>query len=170
MANYCDYDMKIKGTKENCKKWLKKMSDCDEYNSFYGIFDAVVYDEGGTDESYYMYISGDCAWSLETCCRASGYSGGIDLFAENTLELSLIMEAWSTEIGWGFQEHYIYKHGQCIVDECRDYAEWYWDKDVYKTYKELKDEYPDAPVEGEFDEDGYVHIGGFEDSYCDYSI
>lgn len=170
MPNYCSYDMKIRGTKENCKKWHSKMTDYNEANHFFRFFDATIYDEGGTDELYYMCICGDCAWSLETCCRDSGYSEGVDLFAVNTSELSLIMEAWSTEPGMGFQEHYIYDKGQCIADECENYSEWYWNRSEYDSYDDFKKDYDIVPAQEQFDDDGYARMGGFGYSYGCYSI
>ena len=122
MPNYCNYTMKIKGMKEKCDRWLDKLRDYDEDNHFWRIFESEVYDEGGTENDYYMCISGYCAWSLESCCR-SGYTEE-DLFEKNTRQFGLVMEAWSEEPGIGFQEHYIYNKGDCIKDECVDAAFW----------------------------------------------
>ena len=171
MPNYCGYTIKIMGTKENCEKWIKKMEDYNEENHFYRIFDADVYECGGTESNYFMCISGDCAWSLESCCRASGYSNGVDLFEVNTRELNLVMEAWSEEPGIGFQEHYIYNKGECEADECED-AEFWWSEmiDGYGSYEDLKKNYPNAPSEEEFREtDGDIIVGGF-DNYCQWNI
>ena len=133
MPNYCDFNMKIKGKKQDCQKWLDKMRDrdgrdCyDEENHFWRMWDVSVYDEEGTDDDYMMLISGVCAWSLETCCRASGYSEGIDLFEVNSKDLNIVMEAHSEELGMGFREHYIYDKGECLVDECYEV----YDKDAF---------------------------------------
>lgn len=169
MANNCFYQMTIIGTKENCKAWLKKMQSYDEKNHFFRIFDAHVFDEysmpGGN--KYRMDISGDCAWSLATCCMASGYSNGQDLFAINTRDLRLKMEAYSEECGMGFSEHYVYDNGECLVNECVDFDEIFWDKNEFATYDEFKKDYIESyvatpPAESEFDEDGWCRIGGFD--------
>lgn len=118
MANNCEYSIKIKGTRENCYKFLNKMTDYDEPNHFYRMFSAIDSAEEGTDDNFEMRIYGDCAWSLESCCRASGYSNGVDLFAVNTKDLDLELEAWSRETGFDFDEHYIYKKGECLESEC----------------------------------------------------
>lgn len=166
MANNCYYEMMIKGSKENCRKWLRKMKSYDEPNHFWRIFDATVYDEQGTDDEYYINIMGDCAWSLESCCRTSGYSNGVDLFAVNTKELNICMEAYSREEGIGFEEHYIYDNdGICIVEECVDYLEIYWDKNECPDFETYKKEYEisDSVKESDFNEDGYHAEGGFPD-------
>lgn len=91
------------------------------------MWDVCVYDEEGTDDDYMMLISGVCAWSLESCCRASGYSEGVDLFEVNSKDLNIVMEAHSEELGMGFREHYIYDKGKCLADECYEV----YDKDAF---------------------------------------
>ncbi len=167
MANNCWYEMLIKGTQENCYNFLKKMKSYDENDHFYRIFDACVVDEGHDGESnYFMVISGDCAWSLDSCCRASGYSNGIDLFSVNTKAFKLKLEAYSEEPGFEFQEHYIYDNGKCIICECVDYAEWFWDRSE-QTFEEYKKEMgeclPSSLTERDFNEEGYYYAGGFGD-------
>lgn len=165
MANFCRYEMKVKGTRESCEKWLKRMRSYDEPNHFFRMFEPISIDEqGGSKSEYYMILSGDCAWSLETCCRTSGYSHGKDLFAENSSELHITMEAYSEEPGIGFQEHYIYRNGECIADECEDRAEWYWDKTEYPAFELFKrdNKLPDGVSEHDFD-DGIYRFGGFRE-------
>ena len=164
MANYCQYEMKIKGTRENCEQWLKRMRSYDEPNHFFRLFKPVcITEEGGSGSEHYMILYGDCAWSLESCCRTSGYSGGKDLFAENSRELNITMEAYSEEPGIGFQEHFIYRNGECIADECVDWAEWYWDKSEYPSFELFKryNTLPDGVTENDFDE-GFYQFGGFQ--------
>lgn len=165
MANYCRYEMKIKGTRESCEQWFERMCHDDDPKHFRRLFEPVNIDEqGGSESEYYMILSGDCAWSLETCCRKSGYSIGKDLFAENSRELHITMEAYSSEPGIGFQEHYIYQNGECIADKCVDWIEWYWDKTEYPTFELFKRDVnlPDSVTENDFD-DGVYQVGGFQD-------
>lgn len=164
MANYCHYEMKIKGSRKNCEQWLKKMKSYDEENHFHRMFEPICIEEQGWSGSEYsMVLSGDCAWSLETCCRVSGYSNGVDLFAENSRDLHITMEAYSEEPGIGFQEHYIYRNGECIADECVDYTEWYWDKAESPYFETFKREVnlPDCVTERDFS-DGIYQLGGFQ--------
>lgn len=168
MANNCFYQITVVGEKASCEEWLRRMKDYDARNHFYRMFIVEVDNEEVlTNGDYKMQISGDCAWSLESCCRASGYSHGVDLFAVNTEELGLDMEAYSEECGLEFAEHYIYKHGECVVDDVEDFREYFWDRVQFKTYEEYKDYYIEQyeetpPDENMFDEDGVCKVGGFE--------
>ena len=162
MPNYCFYSMKIKGTKKSCEEWLYKMRYYNHNNHFYRIFEADIIDEGGYENDYYMVISGNCAWSLESCCRGSGYAES-DLFAINSKELRIIMEAYSEEPGCCFQEHYVYKKGECEVDECVEWKEIYWDEDEY-SFEEWKEKFniPDEVTE-DYLYENYYTTGGFEE-------
>lgn len=168
MANLCDFFMKIRGTEADCRKWLEQMKDHQSEKHFYRMDDIYVSEAEGTEKEYHMVLHGLCAWSLETCCRVSGYAKGTDLFAVHTAELNILMEAWGEETGMGFQEHYIYKKGECILEECKDYEEFFWDRKEYPTYAELKKEIPDAPDESAFVED-VAGVGGIE-NYGEWSI
>lgn len=163
MPNLCYYEMKIKGTKENCEQWVRKMESYDEPDHFFRMFSPIECDGEGTDDDYSMKIWGDCAWSLESCCR-SGYTNE-DLFAKNTKALNLDMEVFSQEEGCEFQEHYIYKKGECICDECVDWEEYYYDTCEFDTFEKFKTEYdlPSDLTEDDLDEGEYYHVGGFED-------
>ena len=97
---------------------------------------------------------GDCAWSVESCCRASGYSNGVDLLELNTRELNLDVQIFSQEPGMAFEEEYLYKHGECIVDECNDLKTISWDLEQYPTYEQLKASIgPTCPEEDLFEGD-----------------
>lgn len=163
MANDCYYEMMIQGNRRDCEQWIKRMESYDEPNHFYRIHSSDIYEEGGNDDDYYIKVSGDCAWSLESCCRTSGYSDGIDLFAVNTKELNLRMEAYSQEEGIGFQEHYIYDKGECIADECEDWTSIFYDETEYSSFEEFKTEnnIPEYVTEEDLN-DGCYEAGGFD--------
>lgn len=162
MANNCYYEMKVQGKKSDCEEWLKRMRSYEEPNHFWRIFSSDVYEECGDNEDYYIKICGDCAWSLESCCRTSGYSGGVDLFAVNTKELNLRMEAYSQEEGFGFQEHYIYDKGECLAAECEDWTSIYYDSPEFPSFEDFKAEFdiPECIEEADLN-DGYYESGGF---------
>jgi len=167
MANNCYFSMKVNGSKENREAWIRKMTDYEEPDYFHRIFTVDVYD----DDEESTYIKGDCAWSIETCCRESGYSGGVDLLAKNTKDLVLDVEIWSEEPGLAFQEHYIYKKGKCEADECVEFHEYYWDTSEYPTFEEYNKEEWDGecPAAEEDFDDGQARVGGFE-GYCNWNI
>jgi len=176
MPNYCDYRLKVKGDKANCEKFLKKLEDYNEPNHFFRIFESDVIDEGDD----YLVISGNCAWSLNACCGPDGYANGVDLFAVNTKDLNVEMEAWSKEEdGCFFEEYYLYKNGECLADEemAIDECPPEWDKEYYPTFEEYVEDYfgdiENCPwTEADFDENGFctsVEEGGFE-NWGEFSI
>ena len=61
MPNYCDYEMKIKGTKKNCEEWLSRMNDYEKE-----LFKKVLHRD--IDEIY-------SAEGCEIC--GNGYKGRI---------------------------------------------------------------------------------------------
>lgn len=159
--------MLVKGRKEDCDKWLAKMKSYDEPNHFFRIFDATVIEEYEENGGHCMRISGDCAWSLYSCC-IDGYPT-VDLFTENTRELHLKMEVYSSEPGMCFQEHYIYEYGECLANESRDYTEYYWDRREYPDFEEYRreEDIPDDVKESDFNEE-ICSVGGFP--VWDFSI
>lgn len=171
MANLCSYSMRIKGTKENVYEFYKRMEDYDRPNHLWRL-EADIYNEcTNVDGSTIIDVAGSCAWSIESCCRASGYSGGVDLFEVNSRELNLEIESWSDECGCAFQEHYLYKNGECLIDDCVDWHEYYYDESEYESFEEFKEELgiPDYVTEDDLDDGEYYHSGGF-DNYCEFQI
>lgn len=128
MANNCDYNMRVRGTKENVYEFHKRMRDYDSPNHLFRMFAADIYDEfQNEDGTTTIDIGGYCAWSIESCCRASGYSNGVDLFEVNTRELGLKLECWSNEEGMCFQEHYLYDNGECQISDSVDWHVYCFD-------------------------------------------
>ena len=172
MANNCFYTMRVKGKKENVMEFHKRMEDYDAPNHLFRMFSADITDEWeNNDDTVTIEVLGDCAWSIESCCRASGYSGGTDLFAVNSKELGLVIECYSDECGIGFQEHYLYDHGECLADECVDWCEYYYEEDKYESFEEFKKEYnlPEDATEDDLNDNGCYEVGGFP-YYCEFSI
>lgn len=118
MANCCCFTILLKGDRINCMSFLQKLNSCEEENHFFGTH-GTLGDEYYTSGSYRMVIYGECRWSLESCCR-EGSPAHTDLFAVNTRDLNLVLEAYSDEDGFDFQEHYIYDNGECKACECVD--------------------------------------------------
>jgi hypothetical protein len=163
--------MRIKGTKENVYEFHKRMSDYNIPTHLYRIFETDIYSETeNKDGTVSIDVGGTCAWSIETCCRASGYSSGIDLFEVNSRELNLEIESWSDECGMCFQEHYLYKNGECLIDECVDWYEYFYDEDDYDSFEDFKREndLPDDLTEEDLI-DNCFNMGGFVD-YCEFQI
>ena len=172
MSNLCSYSMRIKGERENVYEFHKRMEDYDMPNHLWRIFEADIYDEcENEDGTITIDVAGSCAWSIESCCRASGYSEGVDLFEVNSRELNLEIESWSDECGCAFQEHYHYKNGECLIDESVEWHEYYYDEDDYESFEEFKKELdlPDDVTEDDLVDGCYYYDGGF-DNYCEFVI
>ena len=140
MPNYCDYQMKIKGSKSA----IKRVVDCLKANYNYGegkpkhkhffrVFD--VYDdaemEDNGDGTYTLFVWGDCAWSVHSAMISKTSESyyhylkteypqdfmGTTLFEESK---DCEIEVFSEEGGCGFSEHYLFKNGKCLIDDCVD--------------------------------------------------
>lgn len=162
--------MRIKGINNNVFEFYNRMTDYEKPNHLYRMFSADICEEHkGENGITSIDVSGDCAWSIESCCR-TGYTGGVDLLKVNSEELGLEIEIWSEESGMCFQEHYLYKHGQCLIDSCVDWQEIYYDKYEYETFEEFREDWklPSDVTEKDL-LDGCYYVGGF-DNYCEFCI
>ena len=139
MPNYCDYEMKITGS----KKAINRVIEClkADYNygigkpahkHFFRVFECYGDDEDFVNEGNGVFskvVWGYCAWSIHSCMlKGESYSYyntcknshpdifmGTDL-AEQSEDCTI--EAFSEEPGIGFSEHYLFKNGVCFIDEC----------------------------------------------------
>lgn len=150
MPNYCNFDMKIKGSKNA----IKRVIDClkADYNYQVGkpthkhmfrVFD--VEDESdlvkNTDGTYTKYLYGDCAWSVFSCMCSGEHTyyndckkAHPDIFMGTTLEeqsKDCEIEVFSEEEGMAFSEHYLYRNGKLEIDDCED-IEIIEDSDEYE--------------------------------------
>ena len=129
-----------------------------------------------------VYISGYCAWSVETCMGESGYAKNCPedstSLQESSEELHLMIEVYSKESGMEFAEHYLYDKGKEVENEERDYEEFWYDEseDYINLLVEEKDEYTKEntkdldnfeafkllfDLEDCYFEDGYAYRGGY---------
>lgn len=169
MPNYCEYVMRVKGEPRNVDRFVNLMkADYDEPKHFWRIFDAEVFDEECIDRMKIVDISGDCAWSVHSCMRDGfGTYADENPKSSTTLEeqselLQLAIEVYGSEPGVGFQEHYLYKNGEEIINDCEDYSEMYFEDEAdFESMKEQR--YCDGLSWDEVDEDGYIKTGGIED-------
>ncbi len=140
MANNCEYDLRIKGSKEALELFEniityggdedKSAEFCKNNKYFYRIFSAEKYDfsEDGTQMSF----AGDCAWSVASSFQLDGEQEFVSP-DENQITLSQFCkehqcecEVWSEEPGLCFAEHlHILPDGTKDVDDCLDYQEEY---------------------------------------------
>ena len=71
MPNYCDYEMKIKGTKKNCEEWLSRMNDYEKENHFWRIFDADIAETNPFISFEFFFLPQYCEILLLNVCAAS---------------------------------------------------------------------------------------------------
>ena len=131
MANYCDFEMVVRGKSESVDIFYRYLSD-DENSpkNVARIFSAEIDSESVNDEGIKtMKIFGDCAWSIYSCMCEGKYAyftenkdadSNLTCLREATEELSLEVEVRAKEEGMGFWEHYHYKDGECLCDDSGD--------------------------------------------------
>ena len=138
MPNYCNYEMKIKGSKEAIQRVIACLEADYNYNigkpkhkHFFRVF-SVYYEENemkvNEDGTFTQFLWGNCAWSVYSC-MCSGehtyYNNCKNDFGENFMATTLQeqsqdceIEVFGEEEGIGFSEHYIFKNGEMLVDDC----------------------------------------------------
>lgn len=176
MPNYCDYQMEVKGNQDNVLEFIKIMQsdyhinsngECDCDRHFWRVFEANVEDKGSNGDIYYAIIGGYCAWSVVTCmCDGIGSynnsyknAGGTTLKNESK-RLNLTIEVFSKEPGMCFMEHIVYKNGECLVDDCVDYYEYYTGD--FESVDEMNKEYDTQFTQEEFESDEWIGVGGLD--------
>ena len=150
MPNYCDYELKIKGEKENVMKVVSYLqadysyengySNCTADKHFFRVFEAdTAYEQIEDDGLFSVVVYGYCAWSVY-CCMFKGVHTYYNDWTEGkkaklnepfkginmediTKELNLTVEIFSSEPGVGFMEHYLVENGEILVNECVKYYE-----------------------------------------------
>lgn len=131
MANSCDYELRIQGSKKDCEEFRKIINYEKDGEQFHRIFSTDLVYEDGDDESHRMTFAGDCAWSA-LCSFQSEHAkddGKITL-AEACEKYHLEAEIWTAEPGCEFAEHFQFdENGDEIFNECYDYKEKYNEKE-----------------------------------------
>lgn len=104
MANVCTFEMRIRGTKENCYKMVNSDIPC---------YDAYIADEYGTDSDYMVYVNGECRWSV----RDSMVNTEDKTLAQKAEEFDIELEVVGYDISepeW--VQHYHYKGAECLKE------------------------------------------------------
>ncbi len=141
MPNYCDYEMKIRGS----RKAINRVMEClkTDYNygegkpthkHFFRVFDVnsngIKYEGNGI---YTIEVWGYCAWSIATSmlgndkAKTSYYAcvkeSHPDIFMGTNLweqSKDCEIELFGEETGMCFSEHYLFRNGRMVVSECVD--------------------------------------------------
>ena len=160
MANNCTYEMRIAGKKETVEK-IYEFAKEHSY-TFCEIFmelDPNIEEESEYEAD--MRICGDVKWSIvaawnmdkykprdkyiEEALKDPGTPVNIKTLYSNMEEERIhgpsildvkgeyIFEIFSEEAGNSFQEHYIVKNGELLVDDAREYLEYWIEEDETET-------------------------------------
>ena len=180
MSNPCFYSMKVKGAKEDVEEFIQVIKADYNYDTMEFSFDRHlqrVFDAeeeeliANDDNTYSVFISGECAWSVIVCMLEDGYYVDMkarlgDKFRGTTLEieskrLNLAIEVFSEECGMEFQEHCIVKNGVLEVYKCVDWNEYFLDE--YDSKEEAEDDLDIEITDEEWEEREMITRGGFGD-------
>lgn len=172
MANNCALDMRIAGREDAVLEMVKMLRWEDPYQEC-GIGRVYSFDldpsltEQDPSCSGLICVQGfgDCAWSFKTAIL----DWGNNAFLDACFRLGLVVEAFTSEPGIGFQEHILIDRGKIITDECVDYEEhlidgaeaWYIEQ-VCEDHGLTREE-----LMSKVNHNGEYTIGGFE-NYCDF--
>lgn len=129
MANYCSYDLMVRGKTADVEQFYRYMTDYDNSPKYFArIFSAEILERNDENSFTTMKVYGDCAWSVYSCmCDGSctyfsdsNQEGKLTCLRDATKELNLEVEIHSEEEGMGFWEHIHYSNGECICQDCGD--------------------------------------------------
>lgn len=165
MANYCSFNMRITGGEAEIKEMISMLnrSNTFEDNCFSGVLSCIAEDLQATSSLniYEVNCRGVCARSVKTDMRENPHS---DRSLENeSSRLGLVIEAYSIEIGFGFQEHFLVAKGDVLIDACVDYAEHCLEG--YPSIEEYNAKNNTNFTKEMVNEDGLVCVGGFGAQY-----
>lgn len=124
MANVCTFEMRVKGTPDNCNRLFESMTNC---------YEAYVVDSRVIGEEELYQVEGECRWSVTGSLINSNHDGTFNTksLAEKSSILNLELEIFGydkSEPEW--VEHYHYKNGKCLkaFNLPSDFPEWMIDE------------------------------------------
>lgn len=170
MANYCAYDMRVRGNRKAVNKLLRILQYKDKKYHFFRVFDAEMWDMRIDEDDETLVtasIYGNCAWSVAACMTGCDWSYAAEVKDQQdcaTLQsmsekLHLDIEVWSEEPGVGFQEHYRYRDGEELENECfDDYVYAYWDTADYPNFADFAAAIGHPELTEDDLDDGYIEI------------
>lgn len=123
MPNYCFYEIRVKGSKQNVDNFKNIIKYKNEQEHFHRVFEFTEYSyEEMADGSYQLEGCGDCAWSVEHCFLNSNPSRPtLTNLQEVSKNHNLQIEIIGEELGCQFAEHYCYINGECFAYESREF-------------------------------------------------
>ena len=166
MANYCDYEIHVKGSKK-ATLFLYSIMPAYDYKE--------ITHEEGTEDNYIVWMEGNCKWSLDNYCEENpdvkidldnlsesdirNEDNGLDYWyltmrqKSEVLGVEILAHSWSDESEFDVFE--VYKNGQLVNQTAKKLDSYYeWDKDEFPDYEEFCEEYgidPEELPESEFE-------------------
>lgn len=129
MANYCDFELRAVGNENDIMSFEKYMNRVmlKEISPFPRWVDIdVISHKHLLDNKMEVEIVGTCAWSVYTAMRDRDYVNEETL--ESLSELyNIEIEVYSEESGCQFQEHFYVDKGNIVIDDCEDWAIYYFE-------------------------------------------
>lgn len=188
MPNYCSFELKAVGKKENLIKLHEIMNrryNCtkNDEEHLWRVFEAEECDnsfefknENCDKNEDFIVILGYCAWSVYSCMfdgpgtyQETDETGKGTTISRISKDLELKIEIFSEEPGMCFSEHYLIDNGDIIIDDTVDFYEYCIEE--YDTLddmiKDLELSTDSIPItEEDFKEaknsSEYIKIGGHE--------
>lgn len=168
MEHWCNYRMIVRGEKSDIKEfrdamlWEGKYLECGAGRIFSCHFMSNGIEPRG--DKFAIELEGNCAWSIESSMMKSENPNNIVNLSK---QLNLSIEAYSSEIGFEFQEHIYIENGNIVLNDVVNWVEVYeehipylgddfWESDFVKEAGVTKDNYHD------FIKDDYLVIGGYQ--------
>lgn len=186
---YCYFLMRVKGKKENVEEFIDVVeTEClVTYSSKNGVGKTYYECEGKSDRHLWSLdnlifatvdeledgvitidIRGDCAYSVYSCMfdgkgteQSRHPDGNGTTLLQESANLDLEIEVYSSEPVYEFMEHYLIKYGELIVDEVVDYAEYFLEdyEDVEELNKLCGTKFTQEDWDNAYD---YISVGGIE--------
>ena len=176
LANCCDFDIRISGQPEAVLEMASLLKVTDSFlnenalkRHFGGVYYCDFEDYGIVtvgDGLCYLAGGGSCAWSIQSSMREE--MNGFSTLERESKRLGIMVEAYSSEPGIGFQEHVLIVKGEVVIDDCVDYKKHYVESaEKLEAYNKANDT---DFTEDMINADGDVCIGGFGDDYGVYCV
>jgi len=169
MANNCYFEMKIAGEEKAVDEFVQMI----KWQGGYGLGRVFSFEETERDPAplgdpfIAVTGSGDCAWSLLTSLVE--WTDDRNLLTE-AKRLGLVIEAFSSEPGCCFQEHFLINKGEPLIADCVDYHEYLVDGLNDAELQSLAEELSLTPefLRSKMDVNGDYCVGGLGDQFGDY--
>lgn len=151
MANLCEISMHVVGKEADVKKFISMLT------ANYVMDPACEY-ETRSDGMCIGILNGDVRWSIKS---ALNHNGELE---DECRKYGVNIEAYSSELGFGFQEHIRCINGK-LTEDCVDYEEVCYEPEEWDSFEEFKKEndIPEEIIVNDLEDGMYYRVGGYEE-------